>query len=109
MSIPSWYGLILLILAAWRTFQLLAEDTILERPRRYVTGLPQRWKDGDALPKGYREYIAVFLECPYCAGFWIALAWWGAFQLWEHATLVVAVPLAISAGVVAGAKVLSSD
>ena len=109
MSIPNWYELILLALAAWRVFQLLAEDAILGRPRRYVTRLPRRWKEGDTIPKAYREELALFIECPYCAGFWIALVWWGAFQLWEHGTLVVAVPLAISAGVVAGERLLSSE
>ena len=28
MSIPNWYELILLALAAWRTFQLIAQDEI---------------------------------------------------------------------------------
>lgn len=86
----------LLALAAWRVFQLIAEDEILNRPRRYVTArLDAKWQ--------------LFIECPYCAGFWIAVAWWVAFQIWEFGTLVVAVPFALSAGVVAAAKVLSPD
>ena len=109
MSIPNWYEVLLLGLAAWRTFQLVALDSILDRPRRYVTGLGWGWKEGNAIPKRYREYLALFIECPYCAGFWIALAWWGAFQAWPHGTLVVAVPLVLSALVIAGARVLSSD
>ena len=39
MSVPGWYELLLLSLAAWRVFHLLAEDDILDRPRRYVTRL----------------------------------------------------------------------
>ena len=109
MSIPNWYGLVLLSLAAFRTWRLVSEDTIFERPRRYVTGLPQKWKAGDSLPKGYREYLAIFIECPWCAGFWISLLWWGAFQLWEHGALVVAVPFAISAAVALIAEASSSD
>ncbi len=109
MSIPGWFPFILLSLAAFRTWRLVSEDTILERPRRYVTGLPQKWKEGDSLPDAYREYISIFIECPWCAGFWISLLWWGAFQLWEHATVVVAVPLAISALVALIAEVSSSD
>lgn len=109
MSIPNWYELALLGLAAWRTFQLLAFDSILDKPRRYVTRLPQEWKDGDEIPKSYREYITLFIECPYCAGFWVALAWWGAWQIWPHGTLVVATVFALSALVIAGHKALSSS
>lgn len=96
MSIPDWWEAVLLSLAAWRTFQLLAEDDILETPRRYVTDL-------------LSEYWEDFLTCPYCAGFWIAVVWWLSWQLWEFGTLVVATPFVLSAGVVASAKVLSSD
>lgn len=86
----------LLTLAAWRTFQLISADDILDRPRRYVTArLNETWND--------------FIDCPYCAGFWIAVAWWGAWQIWPHGTLVVAVPFAFSAGVIGAHKVLSSD
>ena len=86
----------LLALAAWRIFQLIAEDTILDGPRRYVTArLDAKWE--------------LFIECPYCAGFWIAVAWWAAWQVNEHWTLIVAVPWALSAGVIAAAKLLSSD
>lgn len=96
MSVPDWWEAVLLALAAWRTFQLLAEDDILETPRRYVTArLSDYWQD--------------FLTCPYCAGFWIAVAWWAAWQIEGEWTLIVAVPWALSAGVVAAAKVLSSD
>jgi len=96
LSIPNWYEAALLALAAWRTFQLLADDEILDIPRRYVTGrMSEYWKD--------------FLLCPYCFGFWIAIAWWAAWQLWEHGTLVVAVPFALSAGVIGAAKILSSE
>lgn len=96
MSVPDWWEATLLALAAWRVFQLIAEDEILERPRRYVTAkLDAKWE--------------LFIECPYCAGFWIALAWFGAWQLWEHGTLVAATPFVLSAGVVAAAKVLSPE
>ena len=96
MSVPDWWEAVLLALAAWRVFQLIAEDEILNGPRRYVTGkLDEKWE--------------LFIECPYCAGFWIALAWWAAWQVWPHGALVVAVPFALSAGVIAAAKILSSD
>lgn len=95
MSVPDWWEAVLLALAAWRTFQLLAEDDILDTPRRYVTDrVSETWED--------------FLSCPYCLGWWLALVWWGAWQLWGDSTLVVATPFALSAGVIAAAKVLSS-
>jgi hypothetical protein len=95
VSIPEPWEAILLALAAWRVFQLLAEDDLLETPRRYVTDrISEYWED--------------FLTCPYCAGFWIAVVWWGAWLAWPYETLVVAVPWALSAGVIAASKVLSS-
>jgi hypothetical protein len=51
----------------------------------------------------------LFIECAYCAGFWLAGAWWLSWILWPYETLVVAVPWALSAGVIAASKVLSSD
>ena len=110
MNIPDWYEIILLSLAAWRIFQLIAVDSILDRPRRYVTRLGKKWeKEGDALPKEYREKWALFLQCPYCLGFWIGLAWWGAWLIWPYETLVAAVPFVISAGVIGADKILSSE
>ena len=81
MTFPNWYGLLLLALAAYRTWKLLAEDTITE-------GLRKRIGPGKR---------TVFLECPWCAGFWIALAWWGLYQLWPSGTLIAAIPFVASA------------
>lgn len=77
--IPGYLELVLLGLAAYRTWKLLAEDTILDGAR-------------DRMGYGLK-----FLRCPWCSGFWIALAWWGAWQLWPHGTLVAAGAAAISA------------
>ena len=75
---------------------LIAEDTILDGPRRYVTGkLDAKWE--------------LFIECPYCAGFWIGVVWWVAWLIWPYETLLVAVPWAISAGVIGASKILSPD
>lgn len=110
MTIPNWYELLLLGAAAWRIFQLISEDAILDRPRRWVLRLGSEWeKEGDPTPPGFRDTWALFLTCPYCAGFWIAVLWWGAFQITEKWTLVFAVPFVLSALVVGGAKILSVD
>lgn len=94
LNVPDWWEAILLALAAWRCFQLLAEDDILERPRAWaVKRLSDKWQD--------------FITCPYCAGFWIAVAWWVAWLIWPYETTVVAVPWALSAGVIGASKVLS--
>jgi hypothetical protein len=82
VSVPSWYELVLLGLAAYRTWKLIAEDTITE-------GLRKRWL-------GRRAKWGVFVNCPWCAGFWVSLAWWGAWQAWPHGTLVAATVFTLS-------------
>ena len=68
------------------------------------------WRqEGDSTGEGYREKWALFLVCPFCAGFWIALAWWGAWLVWPHATLIAATPFVINAGVIAAQRILSSE
>lgn len=83
MSVPNWYETALLALAAFRTWKLLAEDTILDGLRRHVTS----------------ERASMFIACCWCSGFWVALGWWGAWEIWPHGTTIAAVPLVLSAGV----------
>lgn len=82
--VPDWWAFVLLALAAFRVFRLIAEDAILDRPRDRVTGR-------------LGEKSELFIVCPWCLGFWIALAWWLAWIPWPHGTLVVATPAALSA------------
>ena len=91
MEIPAPYALVLLVLAAWRTWKLLGDDRILDRPRYWIL---DRF-GGDKTARGV--YWGDFLTCPFCSGFWISLAWWGAWQVDHHWTEVVSVPLAVSA------------
>jgi hypothetical protein len=73
-DLPHWWWFILLSLASWRVFRLLAEDTILDKPRRYILRLGD-WQEEDGeqnLPEEYRDEWGIFLTCPYCAGFWIS-------------------------------------
>lgn len=92
MTIPNWYDLVLLGLAAFRTWKLIGDDTILDRPRKW--SMLMAFRIGGPKAKDYWETL---IECPWCAGFWISLAWWGAWQLWSHGTLVAAGAMAISA------------
>lgn len=108
MRVPEWWGFALLALAAWRCFQLIARDDILDEPRRRVLRLGD-WHEGQRTPKAYREKLGEFITCPYCAGFWISAVWWGAWQITGHWTLVVAAPFALSAALIAADKVLRSE
>ena len=97
-NIPSWWEFTLLSLAAYRIYRLIAEDTILDRPRRKLVRLADDWQqEGDDPGPHYRSELGLFITCPYCAGFWIAVAWWLAWLIWPHATTLIAVPWAISA------------
>lgn len=110
MKIPDWYELVLLGLAAWRSFQLVAFDEVLNRPRRWALRLGDEWKDvHDPIPDDYRYAWARWLVCPYCAGAWVALAWWASFEIWAKETLVLASLLAVSTLVIGLAKILSSE
>jgi hypothetical protein len=102
--IPSPWPFALLVLAAYRVWRLLAEDTILDRPRGWLYGAAG-WdpESGDEPPPGFRAKLALFVSCPWCSGAWICAAVW-AFWSWQpHWMLVVCVPFAISAagGIVA--------
>lgn len=83
MNIPNWWETALLALASFRIWKLLADDTILNAPRERILG--------------GRERLSEFLDCPYCSGFWIALAWWGAWEWQPRWTLISASPWAINA------------
>lgn len=110
MTIPDWWAFFLVGAASWRTFQLVAFDTIADGLRRRALRLGAEWeKDGDPVPDGYRIRSAIFLTCMYCAGFWIAASWWVAFEISPFWAQIAATPFALSAAVVALGKVLSQD
>ncbi len=90
MRVPDWWSALLLSAAAFRTFRLLARDTILDGPRAWLIRLPRNWKEGDSIPKAFREKWSLFIVCPWCLGFWVCLGWWIAWQIWPHGTLVAA-------------------
>lgn len=78
--IPSFLGLTLLGLAAYRTWRIVGEDTITEWLRTRMS-----------------TSVRNFVSCSWCLGLWCAFAWWGAWQLFPHATLVAAGAMAVAA------------
>lgn len=87
-------GLFIISLAAWRCWLLLSTDVILDPLRDWVLGTTEV---GGGATHYKRAKLATFLGCPWCSGFWIALAWFAAWHWWSHPnTVLVAIPLAIS-------------
>ena len=62
--IPSAYQFVLLALAAFRLWKLLADDRILDRPRDWLL-------DRLDTRRGKTKW-GDFIVCPWCAGFWVS-------------------------------------
>ena len=92
---PDWWEALLLALAAWRVWHLIALDDLTDRLRRYVTA--------------GRERLLDFIECPYCLGFWVALGWVAAFAIDDTATLWAALPFAVNTVVIGVSYWLTSE
>lgn len=93
MTDPGWWPTLLLTMAAYRFWRILAYDTITEEPRRRVLS----WLDREG-----EEKWAIFLTCPWCAGFWItgaALAVYCITFGWIGTTSFLTHWLAMSLGV----------
>ncbi len=99
---PSPFEAVLLGLAAWRVWHLLADDTILDRPRNWIAKVDEHNRVG-------REGLADFLECPFCLGFWVALAWVGFYAVWPTGAVWAALPFALNAVVVVVNHWLTSE
>ena len=107
MNHLAWLDALILALAAWRVWHLLAEDLILEPARRYVTRLPEDWEEGDKIPSTYRHNLAEFINCPFCLGFWVALAWVIGYALFPDGSLWVAAPFALNAAAIGAGRLLT--
>ncbi len=79
-NVPSWWELSLLALASFRVWRLLGQDVLLDPLRDRIV------RDGTE----YRQELDEFLRCPWCLGAWVGSAWWLAWIVWPHATLVLA-------------------
>lgn len=79
--IPPAYEFLLLAAIAYRGWRLLAEDSLLDKPRMWLVGLPRDWEEGDSIPKGYRNELAKFVNCPWCLGAWVSLATYVGWML----------------------------
>lgn len=105
--VPSWWEFLLLAAAVYRIWRLFSEDTILDRPRKWVLGLPPSFdadaEDPTSYPN-YREHLATFLTCPWCMGFWMSVLAWTAWLITPVGAVAAAVPWALSAAVGVAAK-----
>ncbi len=99
--VPDPWHFILLSLAVFRVWKLIGDDTILDRPRYWLLDKMVN-PDGRPFKRGGKaraDYWMTFLVCPWCAGFWIAAVFWGAWLAWPTETLIVSVLFALSAAV----------
>lgn len=72
----------------------MGDDAVLDRPRDAVLA----WLDKRTGNRG-GNWADYFITCPWCAGFWITLAWWIGWLIYPYGALVAAVPFALSAAV----------
>ena len=90
--IPSLYAFALLALAAFRSWVLLARDDITKNLRQWMF-----LRTGGVVNAARSAFWWEFVQCPWCFGFWIAIAWYIAWLIWATGALVLAVPFALSA------------
>jgi hypothetical protein len=85
VTVPTWWEFLILALAVIYAFYLVSESVVLERPRDWVLNRldDDKWE--------------AFIVCPWCVGFWLALAAWGAFLVDRTWAVGLAVPLALAA------------
>lgn len=91
--------LIVLILATWRLCSLIADE---DGPWYVLENLRHRL--GVAYDEHNRRYgrneVARGLLCPWCLSVWVGTAWTLLWLLWPDGVMLVALPFALSAGVI---------
>jgi len=90
---------LILILATWRVTSLLSSEAgpyaVLDK-LRHAAGV--RYAD-DGTPQAGNE-LAKALICPWCLSVWVGLALGAAWLVWPGGVFCIALPLALSAGVI---------
>jgi len=104
MNLIEPWAFVVIALAVFRVYRLIAEDTILDYPRRKLLRLADEWEqEGDDPGDDYRTEWGIFITCPWCLGFWLSgialvvysilFEWVGVFSflcLWFAISAVVA-------------------
>jgi hypothetical protein len=93
--IPSPWEFAILALGAFRLTRLLGWDTFPPIVRLRARLLRERGDVGGVV-WWERELLADLVNCPFCLGFWVSLACYGAWLLTEKWTLVALLPFALS-------------
>lgn len=93
--IPDWLPLVVLTLAVFRVYRLIADDDIADRPREWVL---------DKLDDARLEKLDKLITCPWCLGFWLSVLAWVAWLISPGWTVGLALPWALSAAVALVAK-----
>lgn len=109
---PDALEVVLLAVASWRVWHLLAEDKgpfgLIDRARRYVTNLGSDWQeDGDPVPEGFRQDLQDFIDCPFCFGLWVAIGWTAFYAIWPEGAFWTALPFALNSVVIFANHLLS--
>lgn len=94
MTIPQPWTLILLALAVYRLWRLIAVDDMpwLVHARNFAVGAHET----AGVWTFRRATLAHALQCPWCSGLWVTAAWWGTWLAWPHGAVIVAVPFALA-------------
>ncbi len=93
---PAWWAAVIMALAVFRVYRLIAEDDIFDRPRDWLL---DRFKE-ERLGK-----LDVLITCPWCLGWWLGLLTWVAWLATPSWTVGLCFPWALSALVALAAKV----
>lgn len=93
--IPNWWSTLILALAVFRLYRLIAEDDILDRPRDWAL---------DRLNEEQLTKLDKLITCPWCLGFWLSVVTWLAWLAAPDWTVGLSFPWALSAAVALIAK-----
>lgn len=97
MTTPTTIQAIVLVLAGHRLARIIGWDVVTQRIRQRLLG----WDDNGQKNRwpANRKRLGEFVHCPWCMGFWIAVAGWLAIQAEPRVSWWVAWPLAISSAI----------